>query len=158
MKTMRVQLEHPNQPDIIQLIAALDAYQFNLYPAECVYALDMDSLSQPNVLFAVARDAAHKAVGCGAVVLTPEYGELKRMFVDPALRGQGVALKLLDLLEAEAAARGCKRLTLETGPYQHAALALYERVGYQRCGRFGDYRDDPFSVFMHKPLECRSAA
>lgn len=155
---MHIQLEHPNQPDVAQLIADLDAYQHTLYPAESVYSLDIDSLSQPNVLFAVARDAAGSAVGCGAVVLTPEYGELKRMYVQPALRGQGVAAKVLDLLEAQAAARGCTRLSLETGPFQHAALALYERRGYTRGERFGDYREDPFSIYMHKTIQCRSAA
>ena len=149
---MNIQIEHPNQPDVIQLIADLDAYQLTLYPAESVYALDVASLSQPNVLFAVARDGDGVAVGCGAVVLTPEYGELKRMYVQPALRGQGVARKVLDLLEAQAAARGCTRLSLETGPYQHAALALYERYGYARGARFGDYGDDPFSIYMHKVL------
>lgn len=155
---MNISLEHPNQPDIIQLIADLDAYQLSLYPAESVYALDLDSLSQPNVLFAVARDAAGKAVGCAAVVVTAEYGELKRMYVDPAVRGQGVGRRVLALLESAAAARGCPRIALETGPYQLEALAMYERYGYQRCSRFGDYPDDPFSIFMHKPLEAHSRA
>jgi len=152
---MNVTLESPNQPDIIQLIADLDAYQLSLYPAESVYALDIASLSQPNVLFAVARDANGAALGCGAMVLTPEYGELKRMYVRPKLRGQGVARQILTTLEQEAAARGCQRVTLETGPYQHAALSMYERYGYGPCERFGDYPDDPFSIFMHKPLEAR---
>jgi putative acetyltransferase len=41
---------------------------------------------------------------------------------------------------------------LETGPYQHQALGLYERLGYARRGPYGDYRDDPLSVFMEKRL------
>lgn len=159
---MIVTFEPPNQPDVIGLIADLDTYQLSLYPAECVYALDLVSLSQPNVLFAVARVADGTAVGCGAVVLTPQSGEmcgeLKRMFVKPELRGQGVARALLELLETEAAARGCRRLMLETGPYHYAALAMYERSGYVRCARFGDYPDDPYSVFMDKPLALRAAA
>jgi putative acetyltransferase len=39
---------------------------------------------------------------------------------------------------------------LETGPTLTEALGLYERMGYRRCGPFGEYPDDPFSVFMHK--------
>ena len=39
---------------------------------------------------------------------------------------------------------------LETGFLQPEALALYERHGYERCGPFGDYVDDPNSVFMRK--------
>ncbi len=153
---MFVTIESPDQPEVIALIAALDAYQHSLYPAESVYALDLDALAQPNVLFAVARESGGAAAGCAAVVLTPAYGELKRMVVTPALRGKGVARLLLDFLEAAAHARGCERLTLETGTRQQAALALYQRYGYARCGPYGDYPDDPYSVFMQKTLGKRA--
>ena len=66
---MRVEQEPPNQPDVIALIADLDAYQDSLYPAEARYALDLASLSKPNVVFIVARDEQSVALGCGAVVL-----------------------------------------------------------------------------------------
>ena len=54
---MDIKLETPNQPEVVALIDLLDAYQLSLYPPESVYALDMNSLLQPNVLFAVARTA-----------------------------------------------------------------------------------------------------
>ena len=75
---MRASLEFPNQPDVIALIADLDAYQDTLYPAEARYALDLVSLSQTNVLFAVARNTDGTAMGCGAVVLNSFYGEINR--------------------------------------------------------------------------------
>ncbi len=149
---MRIAFESPNQPDVIALITELDAYQDSLYPPESRHALDLSVLVQPHVLFAVARDAAGQAVGCGAIVLGPEFGELKRMFVSPRVRGGGVARRLLDLLESEAAARGCRRFTLETGPYQPEALGFYAACGYERRGPYGDYADDPLSVFMQKAL------
>ena len=149
---MHIALESPDQPDVIALIAELDAYQDSLYPPESRHALDLGVLVQPHVLFAVARDAAGQAVGCGAVVLEAQEGELKRMFVSPRARGQGVAQRLLSLLEKEAAARGCRLLQLETGPYQPEALALYARCGFERRGPFGAYADDPLSVFMQKPV------
>ncbi|MBB3120350.1 GNAT family N-acetyltransferase [Pseudoduganella violacea] len=147
---MKIVFETPDQPEVHALIAELDAYQYGLYPPESVYALDLSALRQDNVLFAVARDGDGAALGCGAIVLTPEFGELKRMYVRPAARGQGLASRLLQALEGAAAARGCPRFVLETGPLQPEALALYERLGYARCGPFGDYPDDPHSVFMHK--------
>lgn len=149
---MAITFESPDQPEVIALITELDAYQDTLYPPESRYALDLAALKQPNVLFAVARDDAGYAIGCGALVLCPEFGELKRMYVSPRGRGQGVAKKLLALLESEAIASGCKVLKLETGPYQHEALALYTSAGYERRGPFGDYRNDPLSVFMQKTL------
>jgi putative acetyltransferase len=150
--TTSIAFETPDQPDVIALIAELDAYQDSLYPPESRYALDLASLKQPNVLFAVARDETGHAIGCGALVLCPEFGELKRMYVSPRGRGQGFARKLLALLESQAVASGCKLLTLETGPYQNEALALYASAGYERRGPFGDYTNDPLSVFMQKQI------
>ncbi|VWB65083.1 GNAT family N-acetyltransferase [Burkholderia lata] len=147
---MTIAFESPDQPDVIALIADLDTYQDTLYPPESRHALDIASLKQSNVLFAVARDGEGKAIGCGAIVLNPEFGELKRMYVSPRGRGQGVARKLVTMLESRAVDSGCKVIRLETGPYQHEALALYASAGYQRRGPFGDYTDDPLSVFMQK--------
>ena len=86
------------------------------------------------------------------VTLGREFGELKRMYVSPRARGQGVAKKLLARLESEAIGAGCQWLNLETGPYQPEALALYASTGYARRGPFGDYKSDPLSVFMQKHL------
>jgi putative acetyltransferase len=150
-----IDVESPDQPDVIALIAELDAYQDSLYPPESRHALDLESLKHPNVLFAVARDGAGQAVGCAAVVLGPDFGEIKRLYVNPRGRGQGVARKLLALIESRAIDAGCTLLKLETGPYQPEALALYASTGYERRGPFADYTNDPLSVFMQKRLAAR---
>jgi putative acetyltransferase len=150
---MHVALESPDQPEAISLIAELDAYQDTLYPPESRHSLDLTSLKQPNVVFVVARNASGHAIGCGAVVVNAEYGELKRMYVHPQSGGAGVARKVLALLESTAKLLGCKLLKLETGPYQPEALRLYASCGYERRGPFGKYTNDPLSVFMQKPIE-----
>jgi putative acetyltransferase len=147
---MKVTFESPKQPEVLALIEALDAYQVPLYPAESHHGIDIDALSQPNVLFAVARDDAGTAIACGALVIGPEYGELKRMYTLPYQRGKGVARQVLSLLEEEARQRGCVRFMLETGYLQPEAIALYERMGYRKRGPFGGYAEDPNSVFMGK--------
>lgn len=152
---MMIALESPNQSEVIALIAELDAYQDTLYPPESRHLLDLALLLEPNVLFAVARGTTGHAIGCGAIVLSTDYGELKRMYVRPEARGQGVAKELLALLECHAIRSGCKILRLETGPYQPAALALYTATGYERRGPFGDYTNDPLSIFMQKRLDAR---
>ncbi|KTT53561.1 GCN5 family acetyltransferase [Pseudomonas oryzihabitans] len=149
---MSITLESPHQSEVIALIAELDDYQDGLYPPESRHALDLTSLMQPNVLFLVARDDNGTALGCGAMVLQDDYGEIKRMYVSPRGRGQGLGGRLLAELEREAAGRGCELARLETGPYQPEALRLYESAGYRRRGPFGVYRDDPLSVFMEKRL------
>lgn len=145
-----IALESPDQPEVLHLIDELDAYQKPLYPAESHHGIDLAALLQPQVLFAVARDDTGRAVGCGAVVVTREHGELKRMYTLPSHRGQGIARSLLGFLETQARARGCTRFALETGCLQPEAIALYARSGYRQCGPFGSYAEDPNSVFMCK--------
>jgi putative acetyltransferase len=147
---MQISFESPDQPDVHKLIAELDTYLYSLYPAENVYAMDISSLLSPSVVFAVVRDSAGSAVGCGAIVMKPEYGEVKRMYVRPQARGQGLARRLIESLEKKAMEQGCRTFMLETGPTMPEALMLYERLGYLRRGPFGDYPDDPHSVFMQK--------
>lgn len=126
---MLINLESPDQPDVVRLIDELDAYQKPLYPAESHHGIDMQALLQANVLFAVARASSGQAVGCGAIVLQAEYGEIKRMYVSPVVRGQGVAKQLLEFLESQAQLRGCASFMLETGYLQPQALGLYARCG-----------------------------
>ena len=89
------------------------------------------------------------------MVLSAEYGEIKRVFVRPQARGRGAAARLMGLLEQAAREAGCTALMLETGPEQPEALGLYRRCGFERCGPYGDYPDDPHSVFMRKGLKPR---
>ena len=149
---MQIAFESPHQADALALVAELDAFQDGLYPPESRHALDLTSVTEQGLIFAMARDENAQAVGCGALVLSPEYGEIKRLYVRPQQRGAGLAKKILQTLEDAAVAAGCSVLKLETGPYQPEALGLYERFGFARCGAYGDYADDPLSVFMEKRL------
>lgn len=150
---MNVTFESPRQPDIVSLITLLDEYQVPLYPAESHHGIDLEALSQPHVVFAVARDDAHTALACGALVLNAEFGELKRMYTLPEHRGQGLAGRILAALEAEGRRRGYLRFALETGYLQPEAIRFYERHGFERTGPFGDYQEDPNSIFMQKQVK-----
>jgi GNAT superfamily N-acetyltransferase len=84
------------------------------------------------------------AVGCGGVRPSGENAaEIKRMYVDPAARGRGIARGLLRALVAHARARGLTRLLLETGTAQPEAISLYESEGWTLVPPFGHYADDP---------------
>lgn len=147
---MTIALELPTQHDVMRLVAELDAFQMPLYPAESHHGVDLTTLAGPDALFAVARDDDGLAIGCGAILIKGAHGELKRFYTSPALRGRGVARSLLAFLEEQARARGCAEFVLETGNLQLGAIALYLRCGYERCGPFDQYVDDPHSVFMRK--------
>lgn len=118
------------------LIAALDAWQETLYPAESNHLLDLGQLPPQTVIALAIRSPLGEAVGCGAIVLSEEgFGEMKRVYIDPQHRGQQLGEKLLAALEAKARQRDCHTLRLETGIHQHAAIALYTRNGYRHAAR-----------------------
>ena len=114
------------------------------------HALDLSGLRTPEVTFWSVWDG-DELVGVGALKrLSAEHGEIKSMHTVEAARGRGVGSALVRHIMAEARARGMRRLSLETGswPYFLAARALYARHGFVECGPFGEYREDPNSVFM----------
>jgi len=133
------------------LIAALNAELTKLYPEEGAthFRLTADEVAA----FVVAyRDSA--PVGCGAMRrLDATTAELKRMYVIPAARGEGIGRAVLEALEAEARKLGIERLVLETGTRQDAALHLYRRSGFREVELFGEYLESPTtSICMAKDL------
>lgn len=150
-----VTAERPNTPDAIALITELEALLDLLYPKESRHGLSVERLIAEAVPFFVLRSGG-KAAGCGGVKLFgTAYGEIKRMYVRPQFRGQGFAKLMLNRLSDFARAQGVTLLRLETGIHQREAIGLYERMGFYRIGPFGDYKQDPLSVFYEKPLAAR---
>lgn len=149
---MSVAIESPRQPEIERLLAVSDAYAAELYPPDSCYLLDVSELEAPGVTVFVAR-VDGEALGMAALVFGAEpHPELKRLVVDDRARGKGLAGQLLAAIEAHARDAGATVIQLETGPLSTAALALYEKHGYERIPNFGPYVGDDFSVCMAKTL------
>jgi putative acetyltransferase len=90
-------------------------------------------------------------LGCGALKdLGDSTGEIKSMHTREVLRGRGLGRRMLEHILAEARRREYTALFLETGSMDAflPARRLYERYGFTYCGPFGDYAEDPHSVFM----------
>lgn len=124
-------------------------------PEDSCHALDLDSLRTPEVTFWSVWDGVELA-GFGAIkLLTPEHAEIKSMKTAPGHVRKGVASKLLSHIIQEAERRGYSRLSLETGSMEYFAPArkLYEKYGFIYCEPFGDYKPDPYSIFMTLCLE-----
>lgn len=151
MPKVTVQGDDPASPEARELIAQLDAYHIALYPAESNHLLPVEALRQPNVTFLTARVDGEVAA-IGAYVHHADYAEIKRMYVLPAFRGMKLGRRMLEELEARIQAAGLKTARLETGIHQTEALGLYEKAGYRQRGPFGEYGEDPLSVFMEKLL------
>jgi putative acetyltransferase len=119
------------------------------------HALDLSGLRAGDITFWSAWEG-DAVVGVGALrQLDGGHGEIKSMHTAEAARGRGVGSAMLRHIMATARARGMSRLSLETGswPYFEPARALYTRHGFVECRPFGDYREDPNSVFMTRELD-----
>lgn len=81
-----------------------------------------------------------------------DAGEIKRLYVKPAARGQSHSLTLMTEAELVAWRAGYRTLQLETGLRQPEALALYRRLGYDEVAPYGHYRDSLESVCFRKTL------
>ena len=123
-------------------------------PPESIHALDVQSLRKPEVTFwSVWQDT--ELMGCGAIKeLDPRHGEIKSMRTVSSHLRKGVAAQLMEHIIEEAGRRGYERLSLETGSMEAFAPAhsLYARFGFEPCGPFADYVEDPYSVFMSRNL------
>ncbi|MEC0182260.1 GNAT family N-acetyltransferase [Paenibacillus peoriae] len=138
--------------DLHELIQKLDEDLLKRYPADEIYLVDFSNPKVKEMIFAVVYMDA-KPVACGGLrPIDAEEMELKRFYVDPSYRRQGIAVSLLSFLEDEARKRGTLRVKLETGAAQPEAIALYTKQGYESIERFGEYEHDINSLCYGKKL------
>jgi len=153
-RSLTVAAEPFDSDDARRLIAALDAGLAELYPPEQRFGPNLKAhhLEGGRGAFLVARHGG-RAVGCGAIrVLNSTTAEAKRMYVEPDRRGTGVGRAVLAGLEAAAMQLGVRRLVLETGIYQDAALSFYRRAGFRQVDCWGEYASSPTSICFEKHL------
>ena len=142
-------------PEIAELLEEHLRSLFDVTPVKSRHALNLEQLRRPEITFWSAWIDGELA-GCAALKeLDAEHGEVKSMRTAKAHLRKGVASALLRHVISEANRRGYRRLSLETGarPYFKPAHALYHNFGFGECGPFGDYREDPNSVFMTRDLQ-----
>jgi putative acetyltransferase len=123
-------------------------------PPESIHALPIEGLRKPEITFWTVWEN-DELLGCGALKeLDAQQGEIKSMRTASRHLRKGVAQTLLHYIIGEAAGRGYRRLSLETGSMQafEPARQLYTRSGFTFCGPFAEYVEDPNSVFMTKDL------
>ena len=139
----------PTRTDVMHLIEQLDAYQSLLYPPESNHLESIDEMSKSNAFF-IAAYSGSEICGIGSVKLIDDYGEIKRVYVPSNQRGKGIARAIMEELESYLVKQAVTYARLETGIHQEEAIQLYATLGYERIDPFGNYKEDPLSVFMEK--------
>lgn len=124
---------------------------------DAIVALEAASFTNPWPREMLARELAESAVsrlyvlrtGDGAVVgfclcwVIVDELHINTIAVDPAVRRQGLATRLMRHVMAEAARDGARRATLEVRRSNTAAIALYGRVGFAVCAARPGYYTAP---------------
>ena len=148
--SIRIQSANLDTPEFVALIDAHAELMLSMSPPGSCHFLAMDGLRKPNVTVWEMRDG-NDLVGCGGLQeLSPTHGEIKSMHTLSHRRGDGLGRQMLDHVLTEARQRGYTQISLETGSMDGfiPSRKLYASKGFTVCPPFGDYVEDPYSVFM----------
>jgi GNAT superfamily N-acetyltransferase len=156
MEVVRVGFGHP---DAMAMIAAVQGEYVVRYGGEDETPLDPAMFDPPRGSFFVGYLDDRPLASGGwrrrddiDALGSARTAEIKRMYVDPAARGRGLARGMLAHLERTAAEAGAEVTILETGRMQPEAIALYESSGYVEVPKFGFYCHAPLSRCYGKRL------
>jgi len=151
---MDIRIGELRNKDVISLLQEHHKDMLSHSPLESVHALDLNALEAPDITFwSLWLD--NKLAGVGALKeIEIGHGEIKSMRTSTDHLRKGVAGKLLDQIISQANIRSYKRLSLETGTMNVflPAQKLYQQFGFKTCKPFGNYKEDPYSMFMTKIL------
>lgn len=152
--SIEIQSADLDTPEFAALVETHAELMLSLSPPGSCHFLPMDGLKRSDVTVWEMRDG-DTLVGCGALQhLSDTHGEVKSMHTLARYRGAGLGRRMLEHVIAVAEQRGYDRLSLETGSMDgfKPSRTLYRRFGFEVCPPFGDYVEDPNSVFMTRAL------
>lgn len=140
-----------DHPDFVSLVRLLDADLAKRDGEEHSYYAQFNTIARlRNVVVAYENE---KPVGCGAIKeQAPDSMEVKRMYVLPDSRKNGIATQVLSELERWAHELGYPKCVLETGKRQPEAIGLYKKNGYKIIPNYGQYIGIDNSVCFEKQL------
>jgi putative acetyltransferase len=134
---------------VAELVRELRAELDARYPEEIEF--DHPQVKE-RARFLLALADGQVAGCCALQALGDGDSELKRMYVRPGHRGQGIGRRLMSAAEELAVASGLTRMRLETGPRQPEAIAVYERAGFTRIPNYPPYDQWDLSFCYAKAL------
>jgi ribosomal protein S18 acetylase RimI-like enzyme len=137
--------------DVLALDDAVQAEYVTRYGGPDA-VVDPADFEPPNGLFIVGFLDGQPVASGGWRRLGPEVAELKRMYVVPTHRRQGLARRMLAELEHRATRAGYRTLVLVTGTAQPEAIGLYQAADYRPVPDFGIYAGYPKARFLGKSL------
>ncbi len=152
--TLVIETRPYDDADVARMVAAVQAEYVELYGEPDSAAVEIADLAPPTGLLLVGLlDGQPVAMG-GWRRLAADTAEIKRMYVERAHRGRGLSRLLLAEVERTAQVAGVRRLVLNTGPVQVAAVQLYTSSGYVPVEPFGHYAQYGEALFYGRALDA----
>jgi GNAT superfamily N-acetyltransferase len=113
----------------------------------------LDEMLPPNGRLALARDAHGRLVGCATLRrIRPDAVEMKRMYVRPEARGNGLGQQLFEMRIQEAKRMGCRAVYADTAKGNRPMLSMYERFGFRYVSRYPENANlveyEPYLVYL----------
>lgn len=139
-------------PDFQGLVQALDT-ELHLMYGELQKSFDVHNTTDGLEIVAVIYDMDNP-IGCGAYKqYSADTMEIKRVYVKPEFRNQGIAQHIMKAIETYGLQKGYSQVLLETGVKQLAAVSSYAKRGYAVCEAYEPYVGNPNSICMTKTLK-----
>ena len=133
--------EHPEARRMLAAMEAEGARAYGPFTGDRTSVVAPEELVPPRGDYVALWSGGGAVAGGGVRTLAPGVGEVKRMWVDPAWRGGGLARRLLAELEAAAGRLGLRVLRLDTAG---SLAAFYEQAGYRPIP---DYNGNSYATF-----------
>lgn len=144
------QVDYSNK-ELQQLVQQLDAFFEEQWGQEI--SQKYQSLHQLSKMAYTCVGYEMKAMACGCFkIMDHQTVEIKRMYVLPQYRRQGLATQILYHLEEIAYQKGYRFSVLETGKEMLDNIMFYEKCGYHIIDNYGDFINDDVCICMMKDL------
>lgn len=149
METTTIIRTNSSNTDFLELIKKLDLYLAENDGDEAPFFAKLNTLQAIQHVIVVYKNDI--AIGCGAIKKYDEQTiEIKRMFVHPEYRNQGVAIQILNELELWAKELHFSNCILETSKKMTEAVNLYTKYGFSVIPNYGPYINVPDSICFQK--------
>lgn len=141
-----------DNPHFHGLVAQLDAHFSPLNGDKDDFYMQFNTIDALKHVILAYQDG--KLIGCGAIKAFSDTAmEVKRMFVVPELRGQGIASSILNHLENWVVALGYSETVLETLKSGVKVVAMYTKNGYEVIPNYGQYKSIDTSICLQKRIK-----
>lgn len=140
------------RPAELRDVRAIQAIDAQVYTTPWSEKLTIAQVTGPGRVHLVAEEQ-HRVIGHGGIVILDGDAHITTVAIDPAHQRRGLGSVLVTHLLRAAEVNGCSAVTLEVRVSNRAAIAMYEKHGFEsagsRPGYYGDNGEDAMIMWSN---------